>query len=375
MSVIPVTSLELQNSGLETEILGRWRQLFRTNHWTSGQEITRFETNFAKFHQSKYGIGMNSGTMSLWATLWALKLPLGSEVITTAMTFSATADAVVLAGLTPVFAEIDPLTGNLDPVAAAAKITPATKVILVVHLYGVPADMAAFKKLAKLHHLVLIEDASHAHGASLAGQKVGSFGAAGCFSLYPSKSLGALGNAGVVVTQSRVLAEKIRRAAHHGMDQPYTHVSFGLNGLMDNVQATALNCKLKHLSGWLKRKRAIAAIYDAALHAVNQTGMVIPPVVTPSYYTYAFQVAERSQFQHWCAQNSVATKIYYPTPLHLQPSYRKFGYRRGDLPITEKFARQTVSVPLFPELTDAQVTKVATVMQRFFTQLPNRKKA
>lgn len=368
MASIPVTTITHQNEMLQAEIMAGWQQLFKKSHWTSGPEIAQFEKNFAKLHDSKYAIAVNSGTMSLWATLQALNLPKNSEIITTPMTFSATADAIVLTGHKPVFADVEALTGNLDPVEVAKKITPKTKAIMVVHLYGVPADMPALNKLARKHNLVIIEDASHAHGATLQGQKVGSFGSAGCFSLYPSKTLGALGNGGVVVTQSPRLAAKIRHAAHHGMATQYRHTSFGLNGLMDCVQAVALQAKLPHLKTWLEKKRAIAARYNAALQEVGHQGMLTPAGVRPGLYTFAIQVSQRKAFQDWCAEAGVETKIYYPIPLHLQPSYKVFGYRRGDFPKAETFARQTVSVPLFPEMTETQIKKVIATMQKFFTR-------
>jgi dTDP-4-amino-4,6-dideoxygalactose transaminase len=351
---------------LQAEIMVGWKKLFKKSEWTGGSDIVQFEQNFAKLHDSKFAVAVSSGTMSLWTTLQACNFPPGSEVITTPMTFSATGDAIVLTGLKPVFADVDPLMGNLDPDSVKTKITPKTKAILVVHLYGMPADMPRLVRLAKKHKLMLIEDASHAHGATLNGKKVGSFGTAGCFSLYPSKTLGALGNGGVIVTQSRNLALKLRHSAHHGMVTSYKHTSFGLNGLMDCVQAVALNVKLKHLIGWLKKKRAIAARYNAALQVVGHQGMVSPENVEPGLYSYAIQVPRRSAFQAWCKKFGIETKIYYPIPLHLQPSYKKFGYRKGDFSNAERFAKQTVSLPLFPEMTETQIKKVIKTVQQFF---------
>ena len=351
---------------LQSEIMAGWKKLFKKSEWTGGSDITQFEQNFAKLHDTKFAVAVSSGTMSLWTTLQACNFPAGSEVITTPMTFSATGDAIVLTGLTPVFADVDLLTGNLDPESVKTKITQKTKAILVVHLYGVPADMPKLLTLAKKHKLVVIEDASHAHGATLNGKKVGSFGVAGCFSLYPSKTLGALGNGGVITTQSRNLALKLRHSAHHGMTTTYKHTSFGLNGLMDCVQAVALNVKLKSLKNWLKKKREIAARYNAALEAVGHQGMIVPENTEPGFYSYAIQVPQRTAFQRWCKKAGVETKIYYPIPLHLQPSYKKFGYRKGDFPYAERFAKQTVSLPLFPEMTETQIKKVITTTQRFF---------
>ncbi len=353
---------------LQAEIMAGWKKLFKKSEWTSGGDVAHFEQSFAKLHDAKFAVAVSSGTMSLWTTLQACNFPTGSEVITTPMTFSATGDAIVLTGLTPVFADVDPLTGNLDPDSVKTKITQKTKAILVVHLYGMPADMPRLLTLAKKHKLIVIEDASHAHGATLNGKKVGSFGAAGCFSLYPSKTLGALGNGGIITTQSRNLALKLRHAAHHGMTTAYKHGSFGLNGLMDCVQAVALNVKIKHLTNWLKKKRAIADRYNAALRAVGHQGMIAPENVEPGLYSFAIQMPKRTAFQRWCKKAGVETKIYYPIPLHLQPSYKKFGYRKGDFPNAELFAKQTVSLPLFPEMTESQIKKVITTMRGFFTQ-------
>jgi len=366
VATLPVTTITYQNEILQPKILAGWAKLFKSSQWTSGEATTQFEAGFAKLCQVPYGVAVNSGTMSLWATLKALNLKAGDEVITTPMTFSATADAIALVGATPVFADVDPMTGNLDPVKAAAKITPKTKAILVVHLYGVPVAIAEFVKLAKAHQLFLIEDASHAHGATVAGKSVGSFGVAGCFSLYPSKTLGALGNGGVVVTKSKLLAQKIRRSAHHGIISAYKHESIGLNGLMDNLQAVVLNLKLNFLNDWLKRKRAIAQSYNQALMAVGGLGMPVPLQIQAGYYTYAIRVGARARFMAWCKERGVETKIYYPIPLHLQPSYKWLGYRKGDFPAAEMFAKHTVSLPLFPEMTNDQVKKVIKVIQGFF---------
>jgi dTDP-4-amino-4,6-dideoxygalactose transaminase len=347
--------------------LAGWAKLFKTGQWTSGVETVKFEASFAKLCQSPYGVAVNSGTMSLWATLKALGFSKDDEVITTPMTFSATADAIALVGARPVFADVDKITGNLDPVKVAEKITPKTKAILVVHLYGVPVDVHEFVKLAKRHNLILLEDASHAHGATVAGKSVGSFGLAGCFSLYPSKTLGALGNAGIVVTKSKTLAEKIRRTAHHGIVANYKHKTIGLNGLIDNLQAVVLNLKLAFLDQWLAKKRSIAKAYDLALQKVGETGMVVPEDCQAGYYTYAIRVKQRSKFRAWCLDHKVETKIYYPIPLHLQPSYKWLGYKSGDLPVAEWFARHTVSLPLFPEMTQSQINKVITVIAGFFS--------
>jgi dTDP-4-amino-4,6-dideoxygalactose transaminase len=366
MDSIPITTITDQNLPLRTDILAGLSHLFETNEWTYGSETVSFEKAFAKLTQTKSAVAVSSGTMSLWATFRALKLQPDDEVITTPMTFSATADAVVLAGGKPVFADVDPLTGNLDPVAAAKVITKKTKAILVVHLYGVPVDVSAFQKLAKKHRIFLIEDASHAHGATYKGKSVGSFGLAGCFSLYPSKSLGALGNGGIVVTKFPSFAKKIRQAAHHGMITQYRHTSIGLNGLMDNFQALGLNRKLPFLQSWLVRKRTIAAYYDAALAAVGQMGMPITPQTAPSYYTYAIRVPNRAAFRAWCSKQGIETRIYYPIPLHLQPSYAFLGYKKGAFPHAEYFAKHTVSVPLFPGLTDVQIKRVATALQKYW---------
>lgn len=345
-----------------------WKKLFKKSQWTSGEAVTQFEQDFAQIHDSKFAVAVSSGTMSLWVTLQACGFPPGSEVITTPMTFSATSDAIVLTGLTPVFADVDPHTGNLDPDSVKTKITSKTKAILVVHLYGVPADLNGLQRLAKKHKLLLIEDASHAHGATFKGKKVGSFGIAGCFSLYPSKTLGALGNGGIITTASRNLSLKLRHAAHHGMTENYRHASFGLNGLMDCVQAVALNVKLKHLQKWLKKKRSIAARYTAALQEMGHQGMVVPADTEPGYYCYAIQLQQRTAFRKWCAAQGVETKIYYPIPLHLQPSYKRFGCRKGDFPNAELFAKQTVSLPLFPEMSERQINKVIATLRQFFKQ-------
>ena len=257
---IPLFDISRQHGLLKKDFEKSFSNLIETSSFTYGEETEKFQKLFAKLHDSKFGLGIRSGTASLIVSLNALEFKKGDEVITTPATFSATADAIILAGAKPVFADVDPKTGNLDPISVEKKINKKTKAILVVHLYGVPAEMSTFVKIAKKNKLFLIEDASHAHGSEYMGKKVGSFGSFGCFSLYPSKSLGSLGNAGIITSNSSRLIKKAEQYAHHGIkdkSRKYIHSLVGMNELIDNIQSAFLLHKLKFFPKWVKKRREI----------------------------------------------------------------------------------------------------------------------
>ena len=268
------------------------------------------------------------------------------------------------------FVDVDPRTGNIDPQEIVKKITKKTKAVLIVHLYGVPCQMDEIVEICRKNKLTLIEDASHAHGSLYKGRPVGSFGQFGCFSLYPSKTLGCIGNAGIVTTDSLELLKKLKLYANHGIKTSvtkYTHHVHGYNELIDNIQSAVLLLKMKKLKNWIKRRRSITEQYNQIFQQFDHPGMMWPTEVEPSLYVYAVQQKDRKNFQTYCESKGIQTGIYYPTPLHLQPSMKWLGYKKGDLPKSEKFFDQTISLPLYPELSDEQVEYVCTVIASYFT--------
>ncbi len=376
MKKIPLLDLQRHLKPLKPDILRRWSNILRDSEFTHGKETSTFEKNFAKLAGTRYAVGVRSGTASLLVALKAAGIKLGDEVITTPMTFSATADSIILSGGTPVFVDVLPATGNIDPNKIEAAITKKTKAILIVHLYGVPCEMDQVCHIAKKHNLLLIEDASHAHGSLYKNKPIGSFGIAGCFSLYPSKTLGSLGNAGVITSSNAAFIKHARAYAHHGILDPqnkYLHQMVGYNELIDNLQSAALNTKMQLLNKAIVRKRTIATAYNKVFTKHNLPGMVWESSAAPSLYVYAVQIKKRKSFVSFMTKKGVGTGVYYPIPLHLQPSLKFLGYRKGDFPHAELFASQTVSLPLFPELTKTEVTYICKTLEDYLTPLTPRK--
>lgn len=355
---VPLFDLRRQHLKLRTQIIDRWTKLIDQNQLTYGSETHTFEENFAKLCHTKYSLGVRSGTASLFISLLAAGIQPGDEVITTANTFSATADAIQLIGAVPVFTDTEPIYGTISPTEVISKITKKTKAVLCVHLYGVTCEIEQLVNICETNNIALIEDASHAHGTTYKGKPVGSFGLAGCFSLYPSKTLGCAGNAGIITSNDENFIMRAKMYAHHGIkdnESKYIHNLIGYNELIDNVQAAFLNTKLPHLENWITKKKEIAERYNAACQKVNLAPMGWPKHCQPSIYVYAIQVDERENFRKHMANFGIETGIYYPTPLHIQPSYKKLGYKLGDLPNTEKWMDKTVSLPLYPELKEEEI--------------------
>lgn len=365
MYKVPLFNLVKQHTDFKQGILQEVSDIIDNTQFTHGEKTDEFEQFFAQLCTTKYALGTRSGTAALITALKTLQLTSDDEIITTPATFSATADSIILSGGKPVFADVDPSTGNLDPNEIEKKITSKTKAVLVVHLYGIPCKMEEIVNICKKNKLVLIEDASHGHGSLYRGKPVGSFGIFGCFSLYPSKTLGCIGNAGVVTTNSATRLNQLKLYANHGVTNTatkYVHHVHGYNELIDNIQAAILLLKMKHLPKWINRKKQIAEKYNSIFEQFNHPGMLWPQEVTPSLYVYAVQIKDRKKLIDHCEQNGVQTGIYYPIPLHLQPSMKWLGYKKNDFPKAEKFFDQTFSLPLYPELTDAQVEYICEII-------------
>lgn len=366
---IPLFNLQRQHAQLRTELLELSARVFDSCHFTSGQATEAFEAHFAQVCGVTNALGVNSGTSALFLGLKALGVGPGDEVITTPVSFVASADTIVQTGAQPVFVDVDPTTGNLDPDLVSAAVTPQTKAVLVVHLYGVTYQLDQLKQVCQDHQLQLIEDASHAHGSRYQNQPVGSWGDIGCFSLYPSKTLGACGQAGIIVSNRPEVIDTARMYASNGVTKAtYYHHVHGYNERIDNLQAAILNLKLTYLPNWIDRKRRIAQTYNQAFHRYEQPGMVWPSACQPSLYVYATQRTDRDQFGDWMSQRGIATGSYYPHPLHLQPSMESLGYQPHSLPAAEAFCNQTISLPLYPELTDGEIAYIIDSLEEYFEQ-------
>ena len=321
--------------------------------------VAGFEQEFARFCDCKHAIGVGNGTDALWLSLLALGIGPGDEVITVPNTFIATAEAITYCGAKPVFVDVDEKTYNMDPALLEAAITPKTKAIIPVHLFGQTADMDPILAIAKAHGLHVIEDACQAHGAEYKGRKAGSMGDTGCFSFYPGKNLGAYGEAGAVVTNDDAIAEKIRMFRDHGQAKKYYHGVIGWNARMDGIQGAVLRVKLKYLADWNEARRAHAREYTRLLSSVE--GVILPREADYAkhvYHIYAIRTGQRDRLMTALAEQGISCGIHYPVPIHLQEAYRSLGLAAGSFPVAEKCAEEFLSLPMFPELTTGQIAYV-----------------
>ncbi len=354
--MIPFLDLKAQYATLGPELEAAVIAALRSCNYVLGEPVAAFEKDFAAYCGAKHAIAVSSGTSALHLALLAAGVGPGDEVITVSATFVATAAAVIYCGATPVFVDVDADTWTMDPAKVAAAITPRTKAILPVHLHGRLADMEAIAAIARRHRLALVEDAAQAHGAERDGKRAGTFGGLGCFSFYPGKNLGACGEGGAITTDDDALAATIRSLRDWGQEGKYNHVRHGFNFRMDAVQGAALGVKLRHLDAWNAGRRRVAHAYQQGLAA----GIRRPAPIGADHaaHVYAIQISDRAEVQTLLGGRGIATGIHYPVPVHLQPAYAYLGYQAGALPVTEALARDWLSLPLFPEMTDAQAAEV-----------------
>jgi len=355
--------LAAQYDSIKTEIAAAIANILDTNQYILGKEVQAFEEAFARAHGATAGIGVNTGTSALHLALLAAGVGPGDEVITTPFTFVATAAAIGYTGATPVFVDIDPASFTIDPSKIEAAITPRTKAIIPVHLYGQPADMDPIVEIATRRNLVLIEDACQAHLAEYKGRRVGSIGPIGCFSFYPGKNLGAYGEGGAAVTSSPEYAQAMRLLRSWGEDVRYHHRVKGFNYRMDGLQGAILGVKLRHLEAWTEGRRAAAARYAEGL---ADAGVETPremPYARHVFHVYAIRVRDRAAVNAKLTEAGIATGIHYPIPIHLQEAYKDLGHRVGDFPAAERAAQEVLSLPIFPELTEAQVDEVCAAVK------------
>jgi dTDP-4-amino-4,6-dideoxygalactose transaminase len=361
---VPFLDLKAQYASIRSEIEQAVQEVLQSTQYAGGPYVERFENRFAAFCKRRYAVACGSGTSALKLALAGLSVGPGDEVITAPNTFIATAEAVTACGATPVFVDVDEDTYNLKADLLEEAITPRTRAVIPVHLYGQTADMDGVMRIARSHNLLVIEDACQAHGAEYKGLPAGSMGHAGCFSFYPGKNLGACGEAGAVVTDDPKLAESMRVLRDHGQKSKYYHNVIGWNDRMDGIQAAILTVKLEHLPAWNEARRKRAALYGELLSGLES---VITPVETEHskhvYHIYAIRVPDREAMGKELAQNGIQCGIHYPVPIHLQQAYRHLGHGRGDFPCAETCADEVLSLPMFPELTPGQVSAVCKAVR------------
>jgi dTDP-4-amino-4,6-dideoxygalactose transaminase len=361
--MIPLVDLKAQYRSIQADIDAAIRRVLESSQFILGDEVAGFERDFAPYCGASEAIAVNSGTSALHLALLAAGVGAGDEVITVPFTFVATVSAICYTNARPVFVDVDPEYYTMDPSRIEAAITPRTKAIVPVHLYGQPADMDPILDIARRHGLTVIEDAAQAHGAEYKGRRCGSIGEIACFSFYPGKNLGAYGEGGAIVTSSADLARRMRLLRNWGEERRYEHAFKAFNYRMDGLQGAILGVKLKHLEEWTERRRSRARAYRAAL-AGSPIGLPAErPDVRHVYHVFAIRVPDRDAVRAQLTERGIQTGVHYPIPVHLQPAHRDLGYNRGDFPVAEDIARQVLSIPIYPELTDEQVHSVATALR------------
>ncbi|MGI5883230.1 MAG: DegT/DnrJ/EryC1/StrS family aminotransferase [Dethiobacteria bacterium] len=363
---VPSFSLSEQNRVHRDELMTAIEEVVSSGMFILGKTVEEFEQSLAHYCGVKHAIGVANGSDALYIALAAMGIGEGDEVITTPFTFFATAGSIVRTGATPVFADIDPRTFNLDPAEVARKTTLRTKAVMPVQLFGQPCNMDPINDIAKKHGLKVVEDAAQAIGATYKGQKVGTLGDAACISFFPTKNLGAFGDAGAIVTDDDEIADTCRMLRAHGSKKKYVHEMMGINSRLDALQAKILKVKLQYLDEWANRRRAVAAKYNELLGTLSRVRV---PYVDEGchhvYHQYTICVEDRDSLRAHLSEEGVASTVYYPIPLHLQKVFANLGYKEGDFPNSERACKTVLSLPMFPELSRAEIVAVADTIASF----------
>jgi len=363
---IKYLDLQAQYQSIKIEIDQAIQKVLDSSAYVLGPAVSEFESAFAEYCDTKFAIGVNSGTSALTLALRALGVGPGDEVITATNTFIATAAAIEHAGGRPVLVDVDPETRNMDPVLLKMAITSRTRVIIPVHLYGRPADMDPIVQLAARHDIAVLEDAAQAHGARYQGEKAGSIGRMAAFSFYPGKNLGAYGEAGAVTTDDPGLDRRVRMLRDHGSDKKYVHDLLGYNARMEGIQGAVLKVKLAHLDRWNAERNRVAGLYNQLLTNLPIKLPSFEDDIDQVFHLYVIETEQRDQLQKYLGEHGVPSLIHYPIPIHLQKAFDHLDHRAGDFPITEKLADEILSLPIYPEMSDEQVTFVAEKVRAFF---------
>ncbi len=372
---VPLLDLKIQNDALRPQIEAALARVLDSNGFILGSEVASLEDELAEYCGTKYAIGCASGSDAILLALMTLDVGPGDEVITTPYSFFATASSITRLGATPVFVDIDPKTYNLDISQVESKITARTKAIEPVHLYGQCVDMDALLEIGKRRCVPIVEDAAQAIGAEEKGIRAGAFGAMGCFSFYPSKNLGGMGDGGFITTNNEDLALKLRALRVHGSEVKYYHKYVGLNSRLDGFQGAVLRVKLLHLDAWTEMRQRNAKSYRDLFEDLGIAEYVVPPFAREDsrhiYNQFVIRVpGDRDGLRAHLTEKGIGTDIYYPVPLHLQECFSYLGYSEGDLPEAEKAARETLALPIYPELTTDQIAYVANSISEFYTRRP-----
>jgi dTDP-4-amino-4,6-dideoxygalactose transaminase len=362
---VPFVDLSAQYRTVENEMQQAISRVLQRTNFILGDEVDQFEKAFASYCDTAYAVGVDSGTSALELLLKAYDIGPSDEVITAANTFIATVLAISYVGATPILVDADPDTYAIDPKLLENAITPRTKAIMPVHLFGHPADMDPIMEIAHRHDLIVIEDASQAHGARYKGRRVGSLGHAAAFSLYPAKNLGAYGDAGVIVTNDPELVRKVRLLRNYGSIEKYHHLIRGFNRRLDTIQAAVLCVKLPHLDKENSSRRQMAAQYDRLLANLPVDIPTTASGMEHVYHLYVIRSENREALQAHLGEAGIATGIHYPIPIHLQPAYKDLGYKAGDFPVTELYADQILSLPMYPGITPEAVDYTGASIESF----------
>lgn len=364
---IPFLSFEAQNSRIKSDVLKAVENVFDSQWYVLGESVKKFEEEYAAFNQTKHCVGVANGLDALHIALQTLGIKEGDEVIVPSNTYIATWLAASFVGAKPVPVEPNPATFNLAPEKIEAAITPRTKVIMPVHLYGQACEMDAIMAIAEKHNLYVVEDNAQAQGATYNGKICGSFGHVNGTSFYPGKNLGALGDAGAITTNDDALNTKARSFRNYGSQKKYYNEVIGQNSRLDELQAAVLSVKLPHLMDWTAERVKAAEMYNQHLREVGD--LILPAVAekaTHVYHLYVIRTKQRDALQAYLQENGIGTLIHYPVPPHLQEAYRHFGYKKGDFPLAEELAETCLSLPMYPGITEAQIAEVSETIKRFF---------
>jgi dTDP-4-amino-4,6-dideoxygalactose transaminase len=376
---VPLLDLKAQYAALREEIRPAVDRVLESQQCINGPEVAQLEKDVARYCHTKHCVGVSSGTDAILLSLMALDVGAGDEVVTTPYTFFATAGCIARVGARPVFVDIDPATFNIDPNQIEAAITPRTKAIMPVHLFGQCADLDPIMDIARRHNLPVIEDAAQAIGSEYKGKRAGSIGAVGCFSFFPSKNLGAVGDAGAVTTNDDALARRLVKLRGHGAEVKYYHDEVGGNFRLDTIHAAVLSVKLRYLDQWTAARQANAAFYTKAIEAdpVLRSVIAPPPVVGSRHIfnQYVVRTRDREGLKDFLKVRQVGTEVYYPVPMHLQKCFADLGHRKGDFPHSEEAAQTSLALPIYPELSEAQKEHVVDALAAFAAEKTARRAA
>ncbi|MFH1227096.1 MAG: DegT/DnrJ/EryC1/StrS family aminotransferase [Planctomycetota bacterium] len=369
---VPFMDLGAQYKQIREEVIKKIDDINSRGDFILGEDLRMLEQEFSAFCGVQYGVGVASGTDALYLALMACGVKAGDEVITAPNSFIATAVAISLTGAKPVFVDVDPVTYNINPKLIGAKITPKTKVIIPVHLYGQPSEMDEIMTISRNHKLFVIEDAAQAHGVMYKGKKVGGFGDLACFSFYPAKNLGAYGDGGIVVSNNQVLADKVRILRNYGQKVKNLHSTFGVNSRLDNLQAAILRIKLKYIDMWNNNRRKNAKLYQKCFlsnSGIDTNKVILPNPVSDKqdhiYHIYAILIENRDKMGEYLKSKGISFGLHYLMPIHLQECYKDLGYKKSDFPAAENMSAKTISLPMYPELKPEQIERVVAAVKEF----------